>query len=261
MRTSTVAVDEALAVARGHVYAFLAAALADPVRSHFAIALDRKVQTVAIAGAELLAAESPENIQLSAGERPPRQLDLLPAIEELSRPREEIIRQHQDLFGLLLGKTAPPHETEYCRSTLTFYRAHQLADIAGFYRAFGLEPSREEPERQDHISVELEFMARLIEKELFAVEANEPEKAAVCREAQQKFLETHLAWWAPAFAELLGRGSPGGPYAALSAALAAFIPCERAILGIRPAPEMATGEPEAECPEENPCCGAMPCGT
>ncbi len=253
-------IDDAIAIARGHVYAFLAAALADPLRAHFEIALDRTLQTVAVAAAELLASETPEQIELAPGELPPRRLDLMPLTRALSRPRAELVREHHRLFGLLLGKTAPPYETEFCRSTLTFYRSQQLADIAGFYRAFGLEPNRQQPERQDHISVELEFMARLIQKELFAAsEADLYEKAGLCREAQAKFFEAHLAWWAPAFAELLRRGSVDGLYAAIADALACFVPVERALLGIRPAQDRAEPKPESEPVEENQCCGSMPC--
>lgn len=254
--------DEVLAVARGHVYTFLAAALADPLRRHFEIALDRTVQTVAVAAADLLASEGPENVDLGPGERGPRQLDLAPVVREVTKPRAEIAAQHQRVFGLLAGKTAPPYETEYCRSALTFYRAQQLADIAGFYGAFGLEPNQALPERQDHISLELEFMARLIHKELFAEAAGEPalkEKAQLCREAQQKFFEAHLAWWAPAFAELLRRESSEGLYATVADALASFIASERAFLGIQPPRDLAEPKSEPETEVANQCCGVMPC--
>ena len=252
MRASAVhpTIKGAVAVARRHVYNFLAATLADPLREHFGLALDRKLQTVAVAAAELLASEAPENIDLGTGELPPRQLDLVPVVRALARPREEIVVEHQDVFGLLLGKTAPPCETEYCRSTLTFHRSQQLADVAGFYQAFGLEPNREQRERQDHISVELEFMAHLIQKELTAEASSDApleEKAPLCREAQKKFFEAHLAWWVPAFAEMLRRGAQAGLYAALAEVLARFVPGERAILGIQPARDLAAPQhPEPE---------------
>ena len=253
--------DEAQAVARGHVYSFLAAALADPLGEHGALALDPKLQRVAVAAAGLLASEAPAIMELGPGELPPRELDLLPLVEELSKPREEVVRQHQEVFGLLIGKSAPPYETEYCHSTLTFYRSQQLADAAGFYHAFGLEQNSRTPERPDHISVELEFMAHLIRKELLA--AGEPElqqKAPICREAQEKFFEAHLAWWVPAFAGLLGRAAPSGAYQAIARALACFVPCERDVLGVQAARDL--GEPKTELDQEGeePCCGAMPCG-
>ncbi len=232
--------DEAVDLARGHVYAFLAAALADPVSRHFELALDKKIQSVAMAAAELL-----------ADEREPHELDLMPVVRELAAPREEIARRHCEVFGLLVAKTAPPYETEYCRSNLTFYRTQQLADIAGFYRAFGLEPNLEEPERQDHISVELEFMARVIQGELNAAG---PQQAEICRDAQKKFLADHLVWWAPAFARLLRRSASDGLYGALGAALAAFIAGERTTFGLGPADELAEPQPEPDAPEEESCC-------
>lgn len=137
--------DEALTLARGHVYAFLAAAFADPLGAHFQLALDPARRNIAVAAADLLAAEAPKSFELGPGESPPRQLDLRPVAALLARPRDEIVRDHQDAFGLLLGKAAPPYETEYCRPTLTFYRTQQLADIAGFYRAFHLDLNHEEP--------------------------------------------------------------------------------------------------------------------
>ena len=120
MRPTAIAptVDEAVTVARGHIYAFLASTLADPLREHFEQALDRRLQTVAVAAASLLASEAPTSIELGPGERQPCELDFVPVAEALARPREALRREHQDLFGLLLGKAVIPYETEYCRQTL-----------------------------------------------------------------------------------------------------------------------------------------------
>ncbi len=252
-------IDEAVTLARGHVYAFLASALADPLQPHFEQALDRRLQTVAVAAAGLLASEAPTSMELGPGEHQPGTLDLLPVTEALARPREALIREHQDLFGLLLGKTVIPYETEYCRQTLTFYRAQQLADIAGFYRAFGLETGSEAPERQDHLSVELEFMAHLIHKELFAAASPDPalqEKASLCSAAQKEFFRTHLGWWVPAFTALLRREASGPLYSALAVALASFLPGERALFDIPPNRNLAEPLPEPPPIQEDSCCGA-----
>ncbi|MBI3696091.1 MAG: molecular chaperone TorD family protein [Acidobacteria bacterium] len=201
-------------------------------------------------------------MEIGPGERPPRGLDLLPIVEALAKPREVLVCEHQDLFGLLLGKTVIPYETEYCRQTLTFYRSQQLADIAGFYGAFGLESNREVPERQDHISVELEFMAHLIHKQLFAAVSADPawqEKAAVCADAQKKFFHAHLAWWVPALAELMRQNAPGGLYAAVAGALAAFIPAERALFDVPPNRTLAEPLPEPQPAQEDASCGATAC--
>ena len=263
MRPTAIAptIDEAVTVARSHIYAFLASALADPLGKHFEQALDRRLQAVAVAAASLLASEATP-IELGPGEGQPCELDLLPVTAALARPREALLREHQDLFGLLLGKTVIPYETEYCRQTLTFYRAQQLADIAGFYRAFGLEPSSEVAERQDHLSVELEFMAHLIHKELFAAASPDPalqEKASLCAGAQQEFFRAHLAWWVPAFAALLRREASGPLYSSLALALASFLPGERALFDIPPNHNLAEPLPEPLPAEEDSCGGGAAC--
>lgn len=68
-----------------------------------------------------------------------------------------------------------------------------LADIMGFYRAFGLEPSKDRP---DSLACELEFMHYLVFKRLYALENNDiddaAEKALVCLDAQKNFFTEHL---------------------------------------------------------------------
>lgn len=73
-----------------------------------------------------------------------------------------------------------------------FQRATQLADIMGFYKAFGVEP---DIDRADALSNELEFMHYLIFKEQHALrqaDSSAAEKAAVCQDAQEKFFAAHL---------------------------------------------------------------------
>jgi hypothetical protein len=119
-----------------------------------------------------------------------------------------------------------------------------LGDIAGYYRAFGLEPSSESPERHDHISLELEFMAWLNTKTLYAMEEGDSDNGILCRDAQVSFLDEHLAWWATAFALALRKKADGienereltSPpksfLGAIGVFLAAFIATERGFLNI-----------------------------
>ena len=249
------ALDQAVAVARGHLYSFLASAFADPAGDPFHLALDPQRQRVAVAAVELLRSETPERMELGPGERSPVLLDLSRVVKELTTPGQNLVKAHQKAFGLLIGKTAPLNETEYCASTDSFYRAQQLADIVGFYRAFGLK--REAKERADHLSLELDFMARLIEKEISAAQSADPhlrERANLCKDAQRKFFEAHLAWWAPGFAELLRRDSAGGLYAVLADALAALIPLERSRFNLPPVTPVGCLPPLAETPRESAGC-------
>lgn len=254
--------DEALQVAHGHLYSFLASAFSDPAGKHFETALDPRKQMVASAAAALLASEAPRDVPLGLGERPPHKLTLAPAVKQLQAPRRRLIEDHQKVFGLLIGQTAPLNETEYCRSTDAFLRAQQLADIGGFYKAFGVERSAEGHERLDHLSIELEFMAHLMGKELFAAASSDPplrEKAAVCRDGKKNFFEAHLMWWVPGFAELLRAGTTSTLYIELADSLAAFITGERVRFDLDPNVGLTSLSPRPslnpeETPERGPSC-------
>lgn len=102
-------------------------------------------------------------------------------------------------FALFAGSVlCSPHETEYLRDALA--KASQLADIAGFYRAFGLKVSSEHPTTPDDISTQLEFMALVTRKQAYAEVRGWPEHAETARLAGGRFLESHLGRWVDAFA-------------------------------------------------------------
>lgn len=83
-----------------------------------------------------------------------------------------------------------------------------LADIAGFYRAFGFTPLAEEP--PDHFSSMLSFVSFLALKQAYALHSGLDEEAAIARDAEKKFLTTHLTGPLARFAERLREVSPLG---------------------------------------------------
>ncbi len=232
--------------ARVTVYQFLSFATLKPLSERWQRLLDPDFQALAQAAVEVIQNDPRTRPKhLAPGELPIEALALAPLISFLQRSKMEDFSEEFDrVFGLLISRECPPYETEYCPQTFSVFRSHQLADIAGYYRAFGLEPSNESPERHDHISLELEFMAWLNTKTLYALEQGEAENEGICRDAQMHFVEDHLAWWATAFALALRKKADGirderdlaSPptsfQGAIGILLAAFIPAERAILGI-----------------------------
>ncbi len=89
---------------------------------------------------------------------------------------------------------------------LEMTRTFEIADVAGFYNAFGVEVESS-GERPDHIAAELEFMNLLAVKECIALqEEGEGEHADVCRNTSRAFLRDHLARWAPRLGECLTAG-------------------------------------------------------
>lgn len=135
---------------------------------------------------------------------------------------------HRRTFGLT-GSLC--YETE-CGLPHEFRQSQEMADINGFYRAFGLDLGGLTRERPDHLAAELEFMHVLAIKEASAINDGHAEHAAVCVDAQRAFLKDHLGRWAGLFAQALAQTAGPGPYAALAQFTAAFVEADAKRLGV-----------------------------
>jgi TorA maturation chaperone TorD len=168
----------------------------------------------------------------------------------------------QSTFERLFGHTAQgkvcPFETEYGRNIL-FQQAQELADIAGFYLAFGLNLSGETCNRPDHVACELEFLEFLSLKEAYALEVRDADMLKTTRAAMRKFMRNHLGRFGKAFGSSLAREDQGGTHGMLGEALVAFLELECRALDVPLGPEfldlrqeeernvpMACGEPQSE---------------
>ena len=250
--------DGALCFARQSLYRFAALALVDPRCGTWEqLSHPSSAKLVGEAAALVRGEPAAEARPLGLGECSLADLDPASVLARLPANAESFNSDYERTFGLLVSGNCPPYETEYINSKFTFQRSQGLADIAGFYQAFGLEPSTGHPERHDHLALELEFMAFLFGLERAAAEsdnADGAERIAICRDAQGKFLTEHLVWWVPTFARLLSRQDPGGFYEAISQFLAALMAAERALAGI-PAASGQVAPSTVERPEE--CSGCL----
>jgi TorA maturation chaperone TorD len=257
MRPEEIAVQQpACDLACEVLYRFLAAALADPRWPGRLDAVgDAERQMVEAAVRKLLDAErkaaNDEALTMTPLDEAEVARLVATAAESIGRPEE-----YYRVFGLVTCHDCPPYETEYQPVTDAFFRAQEMADIAGFYRAFGLAVRRDLGERPDHIALELEFMALLLAKGRLAVAENDParsaQRAAVCDDAQIAFFRDHLGWWAGGFAQLVQQKAQSGPLAAASRLLALLIARDRERLKLpacqRPvAPVILTQEPCDTC--------------
>ena len=238
METIAVALaqDPAVLLARRACYRFVALALADPQTGIWSELADTETQALVIQAAAILRDEDAAVARpLGLGERPLADLDPAVALSRLPRSAGELNTLYEANFGLLGGSKCPPYETEYVPNKFVFQRSNMLADIAGFYRAFGLQPSTIHPDRPDHVALECEFLAQLIELERQARTSRSPQadaRAEICAQARKRFLQEHSAWWFPAFATLLARQDRGGFYEAVANFLAALTAAERALEGV-----------------------------
>lgn len=246
---------------------FLSVLLSDPGCGEWPLAMESGNQRIAADAAELLRSEyGDDSIALGFGELSVNRLDLAGVTAELRRGAVNWRDEHARVFGFVMCRDCPPYETEYLSDGDAFFRSQQMADIGGFYRAFGLEMGGRSRERPDHVSLELEFHAFLLMKGRHARETAEravskearatwSEREAVCRDGRTKFVRDHLSWWGPSFCRALARKAEVGLYAAVAETLAALLPVVRHRVGVAP-PGIPDIVPRVEEPNDCGDCAA-----
>jgi len=151
-------------------------------------------------------------------------------------------------FGHAARGSCPLNEIEYGDIKADpLFQPHRLADLAAFYRAFGLEVTTDAGERHDHICLELEFMCVLAAKEAYALEHQlDAEQLAQCRDAQKNFLREHLGRWTPAFTRRLAAATNEPELRALADFTRAFVESECVCFGVNPGSEELSLRPVDE---------------
>ncbi len=169
---------------------------------------------------------------------------------------------HVVLFGHAVRGTCPPYELEYEAGDIP-QKSNELADIAGFYGAFGMEMDADAHERADHVAVQCEFMGVLALKELYALETDNTDAQQVVSDAQRSFLADHAGRWMPAVASRLTKADPEGFYGRLGRFLEAFIAAECKRFKVRQGPQLLELRPvdpqrdaTIDCGVETSCPGA-----
>jgi TorA maturation chaperone TorD len=229
---------EDLLLARQTLCRFLATCLVDPRVGSWSPLASPETQAAVIEAAALVRHQPRAMADpLARGETSLAHLRPEAIFRALPRSPDELNALYEKTFGLLVSSACPPYEMEYIDQKFTFQRSQTLADVAGFYRAFGLEPARQHPERQDHLALELEFLASLLGLERYAGQQSEAvarQRGETCRLAYRRFLAEHVAWWTPTFARLLSLRSSDGFYAEVAQFLTAWTAAERALTGVAP---------------------------
>ena len=112
---------------------------------------------------------------------------------------EKVKSEFVDIFGHTLSKEITPYALEHLKNSDVFFRTQKLADLNGFYKAFGMEV--ESIERADHISTQTEFISLLLLKELIAKENNLFEEKEICEKALIDFQNEQFLDWVEIFSE------------------------------------------------------------
>jgi TorA maturation chaperone TorD len=122
-----------------------------------------------------------------------RYLDLAKLTEELGVDRTRLYRGAAKGYG-----PPPPNEMVWNKDTQDF---GVLQTIARLYREAGMQPSTEVKERLDYISVELDFLRELAQREMLAWQSGDMQEAADFFEKQRVFMRDHVAAWVPDYIE------------------------------------------------------------
>jgi len=256
---ATLSGDEPAAVGlvRANAYRFLQAAIQAPSDERFRVLIEGPFRQVLLEAASWMQADPgfrPE--RLGPGELAP---SLIEPASLLPNPGDDSVgRDYHDLFGHSISKDCPPYGGEYYPSQDITFRSQRLADVAGFYRAFGLDRAADAKERHDHLAFEAAFMETIILRDLYAArEGLGAERIEVCRRAQRAFFVDHLGWWLPAFGLRLSSLRPESFYGALGRWMRALVPVERAILRIPCFDELPVARVDGYDPEDDGCgtCG------
>jgi TorA maturation chaperone TorD len=228
--TPTASDEAVLAEGRAGLYAFLANAWRHPEEVLLDALLGRARAGLVSAPNERFAESVNRSIH-----------DLLEACDRLGgRPATDVATtlsaEHARLFGHAVRGTCPPYELEYGRSEIIQQTA-ELADLSGFYNAFGLGLRDSAFERGDHVSVECEFLSVLCAKQAWGLREGRGEMAETCWDAQRLFLRDHLARWSPAFAHRVVMADPRGFYGRVASLTSTLMEWECHRFGIQPGPQ------------------------
>ena len=167
------------------------------------------------------------------------QIEKVVASECVNWQLSDLQAEHRRVFSNVITLDCPPYETLFGNDHV-FGQAHVMGDIAGFYKAFGLELSRDIHERLDHLSVELEFMHFLAYKESYARCHDGADKTQIVVDAQKKFIKDHIGRWVPLFSRMLVKKADTGFFRHMAEFTADYIDFDAAYQGVTPQPYSET---------------------
>jgi len=96
-------------------------------------------------------------------------------------------------------------------------------DVLEKYKEMGLGKRDDFPEPEDHLSLELAYMAHLSHRSISSIEIAKEEEVAKYYKYQRDFLRDHLLTWAPRVTRDLSEISPSTFYKALALLLEGYI--------------------------------------
>ncbi|MHB8777163.1 MAG: TorD/DmsD family molecular chaperone [Anaerolineales bacterium] len=118
---------------------------------------------------------------------------------------EMLLDLRADYTRLFIGvgkPFAPPWESVYFNEDRMIFQ-QQTLQVREWYHSYGLEVEKSHKEPDDHIGLELSFLAHLALLGLQALEEKDETKFETCLQAQRQFLSEHPLKWIQLWSRLV----------------------------------------------------------
>jgi hypothetical protein len=115
------------------------------------------------------------------------------------------------------------------------YQPVDIADVSGFYLAFGFALPDSSASPPDHLGAELEFVSLLHLKIALALQRGRSEILRITRSALAAFLKDHLGRWSQPFASALADAGAAPAYLTMGKLLARTVEADCISFNVRPA--------------------------
>jgi len=206
---------------RSRIYAALSSAFSSPREGMCAPGAPLAAVMILREGARALGTPIPERA--------------LAAIEEggrhatMNMAQGGAVELEMEYNRLFVGPGAPrvyPYESLY-RDSMGLVMGPCAGGVLQAYRRNGLAINTAFKDLPDHVTVELEFMARLCCEEARAESAGRVDLALRLKQEQRSFLDAHLATWLPALCEMVIRETTSTMYRGVAEIAAIYVGWDR----------------------------------
>lgn len=200
------------------IYAFLA-------HAYFEEMNQSTLETLSTSG---VFEEFPVDVDVEAGEDISEGLRLMASWLQTAG-ESELTLLAADFAHLFLGSSllSPPFESAY-RNEEHLLLCEETVEVRSFYQRYGFQQREKLQLPDDHVALELEFMA-LLGRE--ATAAAEPSQGVECLRASRQFLQEHVLAWVPEFVDDVVHNADTDFYRGLARFTRGFVHLDARLLG------------------------------
>lgn len=148
---------------------------------------------------------------------------------DLAQVEMELAADYAGLFLGLWGKPLHPSESVY-RSKGHLLIQESRDRVLKIYRMMGVDKVSKFTEPEDHIAIELQFMAYLCRKVFEILEQDNINAVVEYLNVQKDFLKKHLAVWIPQFCQDIIQSSARGFYKGIAKITDKFVETDQEVI-------------------------------